>query len=383
MKIAYCLPSLYIAGGMERVLSIKANYFAEVMKYEVVIILTDGKNKVPFYNLSPKVKIEQLDIDFEELWNEPFYKKAFVYLKKQRIYRKRLEKCLMTLKPDITISMLRREVNFINKIKDNSIKVGEIHINKSNFRKTKIVIGNYFISFILNKLWMWQLNKKLIRLNKFIILTNEDLLNWDYLQNTKVIPNPLSFFPSQISACNQKKVIAVGRYDYQKGYDLLLQAWQKIEKQHHDWVLQIYGSGERNEYQSLIHKYKLENVYLKEASNEIYDKFLESSIFVLSSRFEGFGLVITEAMSCGVPPVSFACPCGPKDIIKDGEDGLLVENGNIEQLAEKICYLIENEDVRKEMGRKARMNVERFKIENIAKQWDDLFKELLSQKEKH
>jgi len=145
MKIAYCLPSLYIAGGMERVLSIKANYFAEVMKYEVVIILTDGKNKVPFYNLSPKVKIEQLDIDFEELWNEPFYKKAFVYLKKQSIYRKRLEKCLMTLKPDITISMLRREVNFINKIKDNSIKVGEIHINKSNFRKTKIVIGNYFI----------------------------------------------------------------------------------------------------------------------------------------------------------------------------------------------------------------------------------------------
>lgn len=88
-------------------------------------------------------------------------------------------------------------------------------------------------------------------------------------------------------------------------------------------------------------------------------------------------MVVAEAMACGVPPVSFACPCGPRDIIRDGEDGILVENGNVEQLAEKICYLIENEDIRKEMGRKACINVRRFKVEQIMSQWIKLFEELL------
>ena len=101
------------------------------------------------------------------------------------------------------------------------------------------------------------------------------------------------------------------------------------------------------------------------------------SLFVLGSRYEGFGLVLTEAMSCGVPPVSFACPTGPRDIITDGLDGLLVKNGDIAGLAEKICYLIENEDIRREMGRNARESVKRFKKENIMSQWMDLFEELI------
>ena len=88
-------------------------------------------------------------------------------------------------------------------------------------------------------------------------------------------------------------------------------------------------------------------------------------------------MVITEAMSCGVPPVAFACPCGPKDIITDGEDGLLVTPGDIQGLAEKICYLIENENIRKEMGRKARLRAHDFKRERLAKEWDMLFTEVL------
>ena len=81
-------------------------------------------------------------------------------------------------------------------------------------------------------------------------------------------------------------------------------------------------------------------------------------------------------MSCGVPPVSFTCPCGPRDIIDDGKNGLLVENGNIEMLAEKICYLIENDEIRRKMGQQARIDVERFKIEQIAEQWKLLFESL-------
>ena len=112
--------------------------------------------------------------------------------------------------------------------------------------------------------------------------------------------------------------------------------------------------------------------------SNIVDKYCESSIFALSSRYEGFGMVLVEAMVCGVPPVSFACPCGPRDIIDDGNDGLLVPKENINKLAEKIGYLISHENIRKEMGQRARIHVERFKIDHIASQWKELFNSLIS-----
>jgi glycosyltransferase involved in cell wall biosynthesis len=111
--------------------------------------------------------------------------------------------------------------------------------------------------------------------------------------------------------------------------------------------------------------------------NNIREKYLESSIFVLSSRFEGLPLVLMEAMSTGLPPVSFTCPCGPRDIIHDGEDGILCPNGDIEQLAAGICRLIEDEQLRKEMGRKAAQNIQRYTIDQIMKQWDELFQEIV------
>jgi glycosyltransferase involved in cell wall biosynthesis len=109
----------------------------------------------------------------------------------------------------------------------------------------------------------------------------------------------------------------------------------------------------------------------------LYDKFVESSIFAFSSRFEGFGMVITEAMACGIPPVAFACPCGPKDIISDGKDGYLVDPGDTEILAQKICCLIEDDSMRTKMGGEARIRAERFKIERIAQEWDLLFKSIV------
>nr|WP_320060257.1 glycosyltransferase family 4 protein [uncultured Bacteroides sp.] len=376
MKIAYCLPSLYIAGGMERVLTIKANYFAEKVGYDITIILTDGMNEKPFYELSPKIHIEHLDVNYNELWDKPLHKKILIYLKKQILYKKRLSDCLMRIRPDITVSMLRREINFITSIKDGSFKIGEIHINRENFRKLSEEKGINFIEKIISTVWMWQLNRKLKQLNKFVILTAADQKKWGYLSNTCVIHNPLPFFPEKTSICETKQVIAVGRYAMEKGFDLLIEAWEIVETKHNNWCLHIYGGGDKTQFIKLKNKYNVATLYLEDATENIIDKYCESSIFVLSSRHEGFGMAIIEAMACGLPPVSFNCPNGPKEIINDGEDGLLVENGNIEQLAEKICYLIENEDIRKEMGRKARINVERFKMENIAKQWDELFRKL-------
>ena len=363
---------------MERVLTIKANYFTEELGYDIYIILTDGKNEVPFYSLSPKVHVIHLDINFNELWNKPLHKKALIYLKKQALYKKRLTKCLYEIRPDITVSMLRREINFINSIHDGSLKIGEIHINKSSFRDLSGEKGAGLIKKILSQVWMYQLNRKLKQLSKFIILTEEDRKNFSsYLNNTTVVYNPLPFYPDQTSDCTAREVIAVGRYADQKGFDLLIEAWKIVAAKHPDWNLRIYGGGDRTEYKALKDKYQLNTLYLEEQTQDIIKKYCESSIFVLSSRYEGFGMVITEAMACGVPPVSFTCPCGPRDIIQHEVDGLLVDNGDIKQLAENICYLIENDEIRKEMGRKARINSERFKIENISKEWERLFNQLL------
>lgn len=377
MKIAYCIPSLYYPSGMERVLTLKANYFAEHFGYDIHIILTDGKDKQPYYELHPSVTLHQLDINYDELYGFPLHKRITGYLSKQRLFKKRLNQCLCELRPDITISLLRRDINFINDVKDGSIKLGEIHFNKSNYRTFSDNRLPAFVQRTVKQYWRWQLIRQLRKLKRFIVLSHEDAAEWTELNNVNVIHNPLPFLPERQSDNSQKQVIAVGRYMPQKGFDRLIPAWAIVSKRHPDWILRIYGDGMRQQLQQQIDSFGISSTCILEHSTpNIMDKYCESSIFVLSSRFEGFGMVIIEAMACGVPPVSFTCPCGPRDIISDGKDGLLVENGDIEGMAEKICYLIENDDIRKKMGKQARLDVDRFKIEHIAQQWKKLFEEL-------
>ncbi len=376
LKIVYCIPSLYYPSGMERVLTLKANYFAEVYGYEIIIVITDGKNKKPFYELSPLIKIINLDINYDDLYGKSTFKKIFLYLRKQRIFKKRLRDCLFKIKPDITISMLRREINFINSIKDGSIKVGEIHFSKANYRDFKSEKVSSFIQKVIAYFWMSQLIRKLKKLNKFVTLTEEDRLLWTELANVKTINNPLSFLPEKTSQCINRQVIAAGRYVPQKGFDLLIEAWSLVEKKHPDWKLLIYGDGDRKLLENIIKTNNLNNCFLEHSTQDIAAKYAESSIFVLSSRYEGMPMVLLEAIATGLPLVSFDCPCGPKDIINN--DGILVKLGDINELAEKICFLIENEKKRKEMGLNARKNAERFKIDHIALQWKNLFEELTS-----
>ena len=378
IKIAYCLPSLYIPGGMERVLTIKANYFADALGYDVYIILTDGKDKAPYYPLSPKIHTINLDINYDHLNGLTLYKRFPRYLVKQRIFKNRLKKCLMEIKPDITVSMLRREINFINSIHDGSRKIGEIHVNKSNFRDFNEEKASV-VKKLLAKFWMKQLISALKQLDKFVTLSQEDKEKWTEIDNAIAIHNPLSFFPEKISDCSSHEVIAVGRLIPQKGFDMLIDAWKIVSDKHPEWTLRIYGECDQTEYLKQIDRLGIEKTCkLEGAVTDIVSKYQESSIFVLSSRFEGFGMVITEAMACGLPAVSFACPCGPRDIIHEGKDGFLVEPGNIKELAEKIIYLIEHEDIRKSMGLEARSNSERFRMEKIAGQWNTLFESILA-----
>ena len=376
-KIVYCTPALYMAGGVERVLTLKANYFAEHFGYDITIILTEGKNKPLFYPLSDKVKVINLDIGFEELWTCSFIKKVFVYLKKQYFFKKLLKQELLRIRPDITISLLRREINFLTSINDGSKKIGELHVNRANYRNFEQGETN-MLKTLFAKFWMRSLVSNLKQLDKFVVLTEEDYHNWSELDNVTVIPDPLTFSSSSCSPLTEKRVIAVGRYVYQKGFDLLLKSWSIVEKKCPDWILTIIGQGERLQYENLIDELKIDRTRCKllGPTERIQDEYMRSSLLVLSSRFEGFGMVLVEAMACGLPAVSFDCPCGPKDIIQNNVDGVLVESGNVEKLAEAIVMMIQNAEQRKNMATKAIENVQRFKMDQIAELWKSLFESL-------
>ena len=372
-RIAYCTPSLYIAGGIERVLTTKMNYLADVAGYDVWVVLTDGKGKEPYFPLSDKIHVVNLDINFEEVWHHGFLGKIPVYLKKQVSYRRKLKQALVKIKPDITVTTLRREINFITSLNDGSKKVGEMHINRSHYRNFEGNDSNA-VKKVFAKVWMRSLVRKLKKLDSFVVLTDEDKNNWKELDNVVAIPNPLNVPPSIESTLHNKKVVAAGRYCHEKGFDLLLQAWAMVAKRHPDWKLEIYGGGNSEDYKRMAVECGVgDSASINPATNNIYEKFADASIFVLSSRFEGFGLVLIEAMATKLPVVSFACPYGPRAIVSDGEDGFLVENGNVPLLADKICYLIEHEDARLRMGEKAKLKASHYRVDNIMCRWIDLF----------
>ncbi|MBR0059743.1 MAG: glycosyltransferase family 4 protein [Bacilli bacterium] len=377
-KIVYCTPALYMAGGVERVLTLKANYFAEHCGYDITIILTEGKDKPFFYPLSEKIKVINLDVNFEDLWTCTFLKKILVYLKKQRLFKKKLASELKRLKPDLTISLLRREINFITSIQDGSKKIGELHINRAHYRNFEGKDAS-FVKTQFSKIWMHDLVGKLQKLDTLVVLTEKDKESWIELNNVQVIPDPLSFHPSSISPLSNKRVIAVGRYSHEKGYDLLLSAWKMVSDTCKDWKLEIFGDGDHSSLDVLLDQLQIDKprCVLHGRTSDVEKEYLDSSIFVCSSRFEGFGMVILEAMACGLPVISFDCPWGPGSIISDGVDGYLVNNGDTKNLAEKIISLINSEEDRVRVAKNALNKSNQYSIDTIALQWKCLFDTLM------
>ena len=374
LKLVYITPALYMAGGVERVLTLKANYFAEQFGYDITIILTEGKDKPLFYPLSDKIKAVNLNIGFEELWTCSFAKKIFIYLKKQRKFKNALTKELMRIRPDITISLLRREINFINDIKDGSRKIGEMHINRANYRNYNTERVS-LLKKLFAKFWSSILLLHLQKLDKLVVLTERDRESWVELSNVVTIPDPLSLSPTTSSSLTEKRVVSIARYSHEKGIDLLLKAWSMVQKQISDWRLDVYGDGDRTHYEQLVDELQIdrERCCLHARTDDVEKEYRISSIFVLSSRFEGFGMVLTEAMACGLPVVAFDCPWGPRSIITDGDDGLLVENGNVEALADSLVRLMGDAALRQRMAANGIKNVQRFSIDYIAECWKDLF----------
>lgn len=378
LKLVYITPSIHTADGAARVLTLKANYFAEHYGYDITIILTEAKGQPFFYHVSDKIKIINYDLDFEQLWNCPFWKKFFIYIPKQLKFKKLLKRDLMRIHPDITISLLRREINFLNGIHDGSKKIGEIHVHRDNYRNFKDENSN-FIMDAFAKLWSRQLLNNLKKLDRFVVLTDKDRKAWTELNNVVTIPNPSPFMPTTVSPLTEKRIIAVARYSHEKGIDLLLEAWAKVEKRTKEWRLDVYGDGDTTAFNALIDRLGIDRnrCRLNGRTGDIEKEYLRSSIAVCSSRFEGFGMIIIEAMACGLAVVSFDCPWGPQSIIKNGEDGFLVENGNIEKMADALVRLIEDDNKRHTFAKNAIQNVKRFQMDRIAEQWRELFENVI------
>ncbi len=378
LKLVYITPSIHTADGAARVLTLKANYFAEHYGYDITIILTEAKGQPFFYRVSDKIKIINYDLDFEQLWNCPFWKKFFIYIPKQLKFKKLLKRDLMRIHPDITISLLRREINFLNGIHDGSKKIGEIHVHRDNYRNFKDENSN-FIMDAFAKLWSRQLLNNLKKLDRFVVLTDKDRKAWTELDNVVTIPNPSPFMPTTVSPLTEKRIIAVARYSHEKGIDLLLEAWAKVEKRTKEWRLDVYGDGDTTAFNALIDRLGIDRnrCRLNGRTGDIEKEYLRSSIAVCSSRFEGFGMIIIEAMACGLAVVSFDCPWGPQSIIKNGEDGFLVENGNIEKMADALVRLIEDDNKRHTFAKNAIQNVKRFQMDRIAEQWRELFENVI------
>lgn len=348
---------------MERVLTIKANYLAEHMGYEVHIITRTDEGE-PFFSLSPRVKLHNLQA------------------KTQKEFRTLLTSALFDIRPAITVSLYGAESRFLYKINDGSKKVIEFHFCK--YYLTHLVEGITTLKFrTLHRIKAWWLQKREERLaqhyDKVVLLTRQDLGLWGEKTNMCYIPNPLSFRSAQVATLETQRIIAVGRLIAQKGFDLLLDAFSLIYKQHPDWTINIYGDGQdRDTLIQKINAYGMqEQVQLLPPEKDIRKALLNSSILLFPSRYEGFGLVLTEAMECGLPCIAFDCECGPREIVEDGVTGYLVPVGNVKELAEKIEILITQPVLRTKMGEQAKKNVERFYPEHVLKQWDCLFQELI------
>lgn len=379
-RILYCTSAIYSAGGVERVVSVKANYFAEQLGYDVTVIVTEGKGRDCFFPISDRVRVINYELNFEELWRLSFFRKVVAYYCKQYRYKRMLKADLMRIQPDITISTLRREINFLTGINDGSLKIGELHVNRSNYRSFDANHSNP-LKRLFARVWMNSLLWHLKRLDKMVVLTDNALSDWPELDNVVKIPDALPFKVDSKSELNSKRIISIGRYAYDKGNDLLLRVWSIIEKEFADWTLDIFGNGDKEPYQKLVEELGIDynRCHLYGPIHDVKKQYLSSSIFLLPSRFEGFGLVIIESMACGVPVVSFDCENGPRSIITDGEDGYLVSPFDVNAFAEKVMHLMRNEELRKRMGTNAQKSVSQYNIDKVGLQWKQLFDELKGQ----
>ena len=380
MRIIYILKSFAQLAGTERVVANKINYLAK-KGYDITLITYEQGVHPLAYPLHSTVKHIDLDTRFFTLYKYSLFTRLIHYFKLKRVFRRKLQKIVNEQEPDyiITTTYSLKVANEILSVKRNAKTIMESHISHDSVIRHYDFKKNSIYRFIF-KIYDNQNLRTLQKYDSFIALTRSDAFQWGKSGiKVKVIPNPVTEYPDTIDTnktCNYR-IIAVGRLNHQKGFDKLIDAFSLISDKHPLWRIDIFGQGElEGDLNNQIINNKLQGrITIHQPTKEIYNEYLHSDFYVLSSNFEGFGLVLIEAMSCGLPVVAFDCPYGPNEIISDKKDGFLVQNGNINQLSEKMEWLMTHETERTEMGIQARISAKRYEINQIMSIWETLFKD--------
>lgn len=365
MKIIFSTDQIYLHGGIEKVMATKADYFAKLPDTEVYILTTEQLRKPPRYPLDSKVKMLDMNVNYnrtKSYFSKENLIKAIKHFREQK-------KIFKTLKPDVIISP---NYNFdhywLPFICSEAKKIKERHSSRfyeEKQRKTASIIGRI-------KFWFsdW-FNAKY----DYIVVLNDDEKKYIKSQNAVVIPNPIEI-TEIVGNPNGKQVIAAGRIAPVKRFDDLIKSWEIINKRFPDWQLHIYGddyADTKSALEKLIKERSLEDkIIFKESVENLLQMMSDYSICTMSSETECFPMVLLEALSTGIPIVSYDCPNGPRHIITNREDGLLAEYKNIDDLATKLMQLISDAELRTEMGRKAKINVKRFEISQVMRMWNEL-----------
>lgn len=376
MKIVYLIHSTYNPGGMERVLLNKVRYLVEEKGWDVTVVTTDQHERPSFYPFPEGVKKIDLEVNYSEDNGKPFLKKLLGFLKRRRLHEKRFKVLLEQIRPDVVDCFYPGECSFVPGLKDGSKKVMELHQSKlfhHQYNRTGLM-------GLADKVRA-RMDERLVRkFDRFVVLTEEDAKMWGEMPNIRVIPNAANFIAQKYSGCSEKRVIAVGRLDYQKGFDRLILVWEKVHEKMPDWRLDIFGQGEwKAMLQGMIDERGLQDcVRLNGPTKDIGKEYAESSMLVMSSHYEGFPMVMIEAMACGLPALCFDFKCGPRDIIVEGENGLIVPDGDIEGLAEAIVRLMRDDELRKRMGENAKRVVETYSEEKVMRKWVSLYEEIIA-----
>lgn len=354
----------------------KVSYLASRFQWDIMIVTTDQQGRPPFYRFPDGIRMVDLGINYSDDNTKNVFLKISGYLRRKRLHKRRLTALLQKEKADIVVSLYPSESSFLPGIKDGSKKVLELHYCKF-FR---LQYGRKGLLGLIDR-WRTRQDKSIVRrFDRFVVLTHEDKGYWGLLPNIEVIPNAAMNMGGHYSDVSAHRIIAVGRLDYQKGFDRLIRAWKTVQKscKYSDWHLDIFGQGEwKGMLQKMIRDNDLQgNTCINPPTKDIGTEYIKSSLLVMSSHYEGFPMVMIEAMACGLPVVSFDCKCGPRDIIRHGENGLLVPNGDIDGLADAMMEIMDNEAYRKMLSANARKVLLTYSEEAVMGKWIDLFTSL-------